>query len=178
MDAAYYPSTTLQRKQGVFELLAASNGEDVSKNIGRNKFTRALSDLLYSRTSQKSFEHLSAAEIHAKLLSSYYPKMVQDRYPEQEVITSFPSPLHLQISGDARLPSISLAPVPRSLVGGNAFENAQITQNGSSSGSQMSLTFRLAEDDVNMEKWSEWLRMMPDGIKDVKVEGPYRNTFR
>lgn len=173
MDAAYYPSTTLQRKQGVFELLAASNGEDVNKNIGRNKFTRALSDLLYSRTNQKSFEHISAAEIHAKLLSSYYPKMIQDRHPEQEVITSFPSPLHLQISGDARLPSISLAPVPKSL-SGNTFEHTQAAQNGS----QMSLIFRLADDDVNLEKWSEWLRMMPDGIKDVKVEGPYRNTFR
>jgi len=175
MDAAYYPSSTLQRKQGVFELLAASNGEDVSKNIGRNKFTRALSDLLYSRTSQKSFEHISAAEIHAKLLSSYYPKMIQDRYPEQEVITSFPSPLHLQISGDARLPSVSLAPVAKS-VSGYSWDSAP---NGTSSGAQLSLTFRLADDDVNMEKWSEWFRMMPDGVKDVKVEGPYRNhTFR
>lgn len=174
MDAAYYPSSTLQRKQGVFELLAASNGEDVSKNIGRNKFTRAISELL-SRTSQKSFEHVSAAEIHAKLLSSYYPKMIQDRYPEQEAITSFPSPLHLQISGDARLPSISLDPIPKSPSAYNALESVQ---NGTGTGSHLSLTFHLADDDVNMEKWSEWLRMMPDGIKDVKVEGPYRNTFR
>jgi hypothetical protein len=100
--------------------------------------------------------------------------MIQDRYPEQEVITSFPSPLHLQISGDARLPSISLAPIPKSLPT-YAFDSVQ---NGTGNGSQLSLTFRLADDDVNMEKWSEWLRMMPDGIKDVKVDGPYRTTFR
>jgi truncated hemoglobin YjbI len=71
------------------------------------------------------------------------------------------------------LPSISLAPISKSL--SYAFESVQ---NGTGAGSQLSLTFRLADDDVNMEKWSEWLRMMPDGIKDVKVEGPYRNTFR
>lgn len=173
MDAAYYPSSTLQRKQGVFELLAASISEDASKNIGRNKFTRALSDLLYSRTSQKSFEHVSAAEIHAKLLSAHYPKMIQDRYPEQEVITSFPSPLHLQISGDTRLPSISLAPIPKS-----APYASDSALNGTGAYTQLTLTFRLSDDDINMEKWSEWLQMMPDGIKDVKVEGPYRNTFR
>lgn len=179
MDAAYYPSSTLQRKQGVFELLAASNGEDASTNIGRNRFTRALSDLLYSRTSdsrisQKHLDHLSAAEIHAKLLSSYYPKMVQDRHPEQEAVTSFPSPLHLQISGDARLPSISLAPITKP-TSPYAFDSAQ--QNGSNGAStHLGLIFRLADEDVNMEKWAEWLRMMPDGIKDVKVEGPYRNT--
>ena len=182
MDAAYYPSTTLQRKQGVFELLAASNGQDVSKNIGRNKFTRALSDLLlHSRTSQRSsVEHVSAAELHAKLLSSHYPKMIQDRYPEQQevVTTSFPSPLHLQISGDARLPSISLAPLPRNLAAAAPYAFDGVVQNGAGAGSLLSLTFRLADEDVNVERWSEWLRLMPDGIRDVKVEGPYRNTFR
>ncbi|KAB5584789.1 hypothetical protein GE09DRAFT_4358 [Coniochaeta sp. 2T2.1] len=178
MDAAYYPSSTLQRKQGVFELLAASNGEDVSKNIGRNKFTRALSDWLYNRLNQKSFEHVSAAELHAKLLSSSYPKIIQERHIEKEAITSFPSPLHLQISGDARLPSISLAPLPKVV---SAFaSNYDAAQNGTGSGTQLSLTFRLADDDVNMDKWTEWLRMMPDEVKDLKVDGPYRNnnTFR
>lgn len=172
MDAAYYPSSTLLRKRGVFELVAASTGEDHAKHIGRNKFTRALCELLNRKTSVKTFEHFTAAEIHAKLLSSYYPKMIQDWHPDQEVITSFPSPLHLQISGDSRLPSISLAPLPK-----GPLSAPDSVQNGVGHGSQLIFTFRLTDDDVNVERWSEWLRQMPDGVKDVMLDG-YRNTFR
>ncbi|RYP61242.1 hypothetical protein DL769_007783 [Monosporascus sp. CRB-8-3] len=44
-------------------------------------------------------------------------------------------------------------------------------------GPQLSLSLRLSEETLNPESWIEWLRMMPEGIKDVRVDGPY-TTFR
>lgn len=43
------------------------------------------------------------------------------------------------------------------------------------SGPQLSLTIGLSDDAIHLESWAEWLRLMPDGIKDLKIEGPYRN---
>ncbi|KAK0630088.1 hypothetical protein B0T17DRAFT_589689 [Bombardia bombarda] len=143
MDAPYYPSSKLVRQEGVLELIAASASEDHVQFLDRSAFTRALTEQLRTRASQKFMSPLSAAELHAKLLS-FYPKMIQDRNPEKEMVTSFPSPLHIQVSG----------------------------------GTHLSLTFRLADDNVNLDSWVEWLRSMPEGIREVKVEGPYRNTFR
>lgn len=168
MDAAYYPSSKLVRRQGVLEFIAASASEDHAKFLGRSAFTRALTELLHTRrASQKFMNPLSAAELHAKLLS-FYPGMIQDRQPEKEVLTSFPSPLHVQISGDSRLPSILLAPIHKGLV--------PFALDAVQSGPQLNLTFRLTDDNFNTESWSEWLRTMPGGIRDVKVEGPYSNT--
>ena len=75
----------------------------------------------------------------------------------------------MQMAGNARLPSILLAPVMRNMP--LAIESPQ-------TGIQMSFTFKLCEDSVNLDTWADWLRMMPEGIKDVRVEGPYRNTLR
>ena len=83
---------------------------------------------------------------------------------------SFPSPLHIQMTGSIRLPSISLSPVVRRL--------SSFGIEASQTGPQVDLTLRLTDDALNMESWAEWLRMMPEGIKDVKVVGPYRTTFR
>jgi hypothetical protein len=167
MDSAYYPSSKLVRQHGVLELVAASASEDHTKFFDRTAFTRAVTEQLKTRANQKNTEPLSAAELHAKLLS-FYPKMIQDTSPETRMVTSFPSPLHLQISGNARLPSILLAPVVRTM---------PLGVESPLGGTQMNLTFKLADDSVNMESWQEWLRMMPEGIKEVKVEA-YRNTFR
>jgi hypothetical protein len=172
MDAAYYPSSKLVRQQGVLEVVAASTSEDHFQAIERASFTRAVAEQLRTRASQRNFmAPLTAAELHAKLLYSY-PKMVQDRYPEKPVVTSFPSPLHMQISGNSRLPSILLAPVRRGLPFGIEPELA---------GPQLNLTLRFGDDAApfDMEKWTEWLRLMPDGVKDVKVEWPHNkfNTF-
>ncbi|KAH8899405.1 hypothetical protein GQ53DRAFT_309072 [Thozetella sp. PMI_491] len=168
MDAAYYPSSKLVRQQGVLELIAASASEDHLQFFDRSIFTRALTEQLRNRASQKYTEPLSAAELHAKLLS-LYPKMIQDRTPETKVLTSFPSPLHMQMSGNARLPSVLLAPVVRNMPLG--IESPQ-------NGIQMTFTFKLADESISLENWAEWLRNLPEEIKEVRVEGPYRNTFR
>jgi hypothetical protein len=174
MDAAYYPSSKLVRQQGVLEMVAASAGEDHAKFLDRGAFTRALTAELRTRASQKFMSPLSAAELHAKLLTSY-PKLVQDRTPEQEVITSFPSPLHLQLSGNPRLPSILLGPVQRGSPLG-----LESPPSASGSNGQLTITFRLTDESINADSWVEWLRLMPDCVKDARVEGPYRtsNTFR
>ncbi|KAK3383703.1 hypothetical protein B0T24DRAFT_59837 [Lasiosphaeria ovina] len=169
MDSAYYPSSKMVRKEGVLELIAASASEDHAKLIDRSAFTRALTSQLRTRASQKYMDPFSAAELHAELLS-LYPKIIQDQSPEKEMVTSFPSPLHTQISGSAKLPSILLAPMQKGL--------PPYTPDSPSSGANMVLTFRLSDDSINMDSWAEWLRSMPEGIKEVKVDGPYRNTFR
>jgi hypothetical protein len=170
MDAAYYPSSKMVRQQGVLELIAASVSEEHFKALDRSTFTRALTEQLKTRAGQSFNEPLSAAEIHSKLLSNY-PKMIQDKHPEKETITSFPSPLHMQTSGNSRLPSILLAPIQA------GFVRTSLPFVQDLGGPQLNLSIRLASDDIDVETWTEWLRMMPDGIKDVKVEGPYR-AFR
>ncbi|KAK3394350.1 hypothetical protein B0H63DRAFT_43407 [Podospora didyma] len=169
MDSAYYPSSQMVRQEGVLELIAASASEEHVKLLDRSAFTRALTDQLRTRASQKFMNPLSAAELHAKLLS-LYPKMVQDRSPEKEMVTSFPSPLHMQVSGNAKLPSILLVPMQKGI--------PPYAPESPTNGAHMSLTFRLSDDTINTDSWAEWLRSMPEGIKEVKVDGPYRNTFR
>ncbi|KAG5751336.1 hypothetical protein H9Q69_014227 [Fusarium xylarioides] len=168
MDAAYYPSSRMVRQQGVLELLAASVSEEHYYDLDRCAFTRALAEQLRVRAARLS--PLSAAELHANLFSQY-AKMVQDKYPEKEVLTSFPSPLHMMMSGNSRLPSIFLSPV---------YQNSPARGNFSSyeNSHQLHLSIRLDDDNVDLESWNEWLRLMPEGIRDVKVEGPFRATFR
>ncbi|KAI1059356.1 hypothetical protein LB507_003491 [Fusarium sp. FIESC RH6] len=168
MDAAYYPSTRMIRQQGVLELLAASVSEDHFYDLDRCAFTRALAEQLRVRATRLS--PLSAAELHANLFS-HYSKMVQDRFPEKEILTSFPSPLHMMMSGNSRLPSIFLSPI---------YENSPMRSSFSSyeNSPQLHLSIRLDDDNVDLESWNEWLRLMPEGIKDIKIEGPFRATFR
>lgn len=172
MDAAYYPLSALTRKQGVFELLAAASGADHANQIGRNTFTRALTDLLPRRINQPG--DFTASDLHVQLLSSSYPKALeggaQGRDQEQQLLASFPCPLHLQLSGNARQPSVSLAPV-----------STHGAQNGTTNGipgtvPELAVTFRVPADAVNHDSWAEWLRQMPNGIKGIEVDGPYRLT--
>ncbi|XXH03090.1 hypothetical protein Hte_009480 [Hypoxylon texense] len=167
MDAAYYPSSKMVRQKGVLELIAASSSEDYFDVLDRNSFTRTLADQLRTRAAQRFPNFLSAAELHSKLLS-IYPKIIRDKHPEKGLAISFPSPLHIQISGNSRLPSITLSP-PQPTRTIYSPENHH--------GPQLTLSMRLTEEVFNLENWAEWLRMMPEGIKDVKVEGPY-TTFR
>ncbi|KAL8400730.1 hypothetical protein RB594_000945 [Gaeumannomyces avenae] len=173
MDAAYYPSSKLVRQQGVLEVVAASASEEHFGSMGNASFTRAVAEQLHTRISQRNhMAPLTAAELHAKLLSSY-PKMVQDRYPEKPIVKSFPSPLHMQISGNSRLPSILLAPLRRGLLFG-------IEPDPTAPRLNLTLQFGADSAPFDMEKWAEWLRLMPDGVKDVKVEWPcnnFNNTF-
>ncbi len=169
MDSAYYPSSQLVRHEGVLELIAASASEDHVKIVDRSAFTRALADQLRTRASQTFMKPLTAADLHAKLLA-LYPKLIQDRNPEKEMVTSFPAPLHIQVSGSSILPSILLAPVQKGAL--------PYTPDSPSGGAHLTLTFRLSDDNINADAWAEWFRRMPEGVRDAKVEGPFRNTFR
>jgi len=170
MDSAYYPSSQLVKRVGVMELIAASASEDHVGLLGRSAFTRALADQLRTRlASQKFSSPFSAAELHARLLS-VYSKMIRDRSPERQMVTSFPSPLHFQVSR-AKLPSILLSPMQKSI---SPFPPESPT----SGGTYLNMTFRLSDEPMMTENWVDWLRLMPEGIREVKVEGPNRNTFR
>ncbi|OTB05129.1 hypothetical protein M426DRAFT_73055 [Hypoxylon sp. CI-4A] len=168
MDAAYFPSSKMVRQKGLLELVAASSSEEYFDVLGRNSFTRTLSDQLRTRAAQRFPNPLSAAELHSKLLT-VYPKIIQDKHPEKGIPIGFPPPLHIQISGNSRLPSITLSP-PQPPRTGYGPDNHQ--------GPQLTFSMRLTEEALNLESWAEWLRMMPEGIKDIKVEGPYATTFR
>lgn len=168
MDAAYYPSSKMVRNRGVLELIAASVSEEHHDVLDRCAFTRALADQLRTRATRLS--PVSAAELHAALLAAY-PKLIQERNPEKETITSFPAPLHIMMSGNPRLPSIFLSPVFQ----GSPLRSSSL---GYENNPQLHLSIRLNDDNVDVEIWNEWLRLMPEGIKDVRVEGPYRPTYR
>ncbi|KAI0186323.1 hypothetical protein EV127DRAFT_174009 [Xylaria flabelliformis] len=169
MDSTYYPATKMVRRRGVLELIAASAPEDYYHLLERGIFTRALTEQLRLRAIQR-LPTLSAAELHSKLLS-LFPKLILDRYPEKGAATVFPAPLHMQTSGNARLPSITLSPLPLQLPKPHSspVDNAH-------AGPQVTMSIRLTDESINLENWTEWFRMMPEGIRDVKVDGPY--TFR
>ncbi|VUC30012.1 unnamed protein product [Clonostachys rosea] len=167
MDAAYYPSSRMCREKGVLELIAASTSDEHYVALNRCAFTLALAELLRTRASR--VHPCSAAELHSALLSSY-PMMVRDRNPEREVLTSFPAPLHTMMSGNSRLPSIFVAPVSQS----NPLRNSLLDNYPI-----LNMSIRLMNDEeVDLDSWNEWLRLMPEGVRDVKVEGPFRPAFR
>lgn len=166
MDAAYYPSSKMVRQTGVLELIAASTSDEHYVSLGRYAFTRALAELLRTRANRS--QPLSAAELHSNLFSSY-PQMVQDRNPEREMVTSFPTPLHIMMSGNSRLPSIFLSPVSQ-----NSPPRAGMHDNYP----VLHMYIRLSDENIEPDIWNEWLRLMPGSAKDVKVEGPFRTTYR
>ncbi|KXX82938.1 hypothetical protein MMYC01_200622 [Madurella mycetomatis] len=167
MDCAYYPSYKTVRQQGMLELIAASAGEDHIELLGRSTFTRNLTDQLRRRVAQRYKEPFSAAELHSKLLS-LYPHLIRERNPEKELIASFPTPLGMQLSGLKTLPSVLVAPL----------RSGEPPPSSPESGSHLTLTFRLEDNSFHVDSWAEWLRLMPQGIREVRVEGPYRNTLR
>ncbi|KAI1365990.1 hypothetical protein F5Y08DRAFT_157578 [Xylaria arbuscula] len=169
MDSIYYPTTKMVRRRGVLELIAASAPEDYYHLLERGVFTRALTDHLRARAIQHFPNALSAAELHSKLLF-LLPKLIHDRHPEKGATTAFPAPLHMQTTGNARLPSITLSPLPLQLP--KPHSNSDTTHTGS----QVTMQIRLTDESLSLENWTEWFRMMPEGIRDVKVDGPY--TFR
>ncbi|CAK7234171.1 hypothetical protein SBRCBS47491_008859 [Sporothrix bragantina] len=173
MDATFYPCSKMTRRQGVFEIIAASAGEESKRALGRVAFTRALTEELNARLHQKyrgAFSAFSAAELHVRLMSNY-PRVVGERSVEKERLMSYPSPLHIQISSDARLPSILLAPCRRPL---------PTSPESTAPGNQLNLTLRLADGTIDKPAWVEWMRLLPEGVREVKCEAPYRpsNTFR
>ncbi|KAK2606374.1 hypothetical protein QQS21_003193 [Conoideocrella luteorostrata] len=167
MDAAYYPSSKIVRQKGVLELLAASVSEDHVASLGRCSFTRALAEQLRIRAARTT--PLSAAELHSLLLSQY-PQMVHDSKPERETITTFPAPLHAMMSGNSRLPSIFLSP----LYHGSSLRNSFSYENNP----QLHLTIKLNDDNVDIESWNEWLRLMPDGIRETDSIGTFYAVWR
>lgn len=166
MDAAYYPSARIVRQQGVLELIAASVCEDHYRSLGRCAFTKALAEQLRKRAILR--DALSVAELHSLLLA-HYPKMIDEGDPASRSMTNFPAPLHAMTSGNLRLPSIYLSPLAADrLRSGFAFENNP----------QLHISIRLEDANVDVDAWNEWLRLMPDGIKDAKVDGPFQPAFR
>lgn len=169
MDAAYFPCSTIPRQRGILEIVAASTSEDHYNQLERGFFTRTVSDVLKAASNHPGQAPLSAAELHSTLFAAYW-KMVRDPYPERKTIASFPTPFHVMMSGNSKLPSIYLGPayLAPPLRSGFAHENSP----------QLHFEIRLNDDHVDVESWLEWLRLMPEGARDIKVEGPFRSTFR
>lgn len=177
MDSAYFPSSSMSRKTGVLELIAASAAEDHVLMLGRNTFTNAVADLLQARASHQrpAPPPLSAVQLHAKLLSDY-PKLVQDRFAGKDEILSYPSPLHLQVSSSRAL-SVLLAPVGGTATGGRELGSPPWA--GSSGGSGVgprdkvvNVTVTLREDTpFSTEQWFDWLRAAPDSALEVRLDG-------
>lgn len=111
---------------------------------------------------------MSAAELHVRLMSSY-PRIIENLNQSKERLTSHPTPLHIQMASDARLPSILLAPCRKPL---------PTSPEATAPGTQLNLTLRLVDGAVDKAAWAEWMRLLPEGVREVKCDTPYRNTFR
>lgn len=163
MDAPYFPSAPASRQKGVLELLAACNAEEHASRLGRTTFSRALTDELRSRVTQNFKRAATAAELHANLLAKY-TTLIHDRMPEKQPVTSFPSPLYLQRSGNTSLPSIQLSPL-------NGRRSLPQGQDPDLGGRSVELVLQADRDKIHLETWQEWLRQMPEGILNIKI-GP------
>lgn len=168
-DAVYHTSSKLTRRRGALEVLAASASEEHYSLLGRHAFTRDFAQQMRIRLSQHISNPCSVAELHARLLSVYARAAQEKRSPGSPRI---PIPLHLHISGDSRLPSITLSPLQ-----GGRLRTPSFNSEALHTGYHLNLSIRLSDENIDTECWSEWLRMMPDGVKHVAVSGPY-STFR
>ncbi|KAH7132795.1 hypothetical protein EDB81DRAFT_887917 [Dactylonectria macrodidyma] len=157
MDSAYYPTEKMVRQQGVLELIATSASDERFCSLDRYAFTRALAEHL--RTRATCLSPLSAVELHSHL--AHYPRIVQEKNPEKEVITSYPFPLYMMMSGNSMIPSIFLSPLDQ---GSPMINRFSIVSNP-----QLDLSIHLADGKVDVDSWIEWLRQAPKGIKEVKV---------
>ncbi|KAI3394390.1 hypothetical protein diail_2857 [Diaporthe ilicicola] len=170
MDAKYFGVPTAARRRGTLEVIAAGTFEEQAANpLARCAFTQALSQNLRTRAART--KPFSAADLHAQLLAEY-PKIVQELSCDRELLTNFPAPLHLQLADSHNVPSILIAPLQRSRP-----PSIESVASSSSPGAQLSLTLRL-DREPDADCWAEWLRLMPDGVRDVKVEGSFRSALR
>lgn len=169
MDARYFGLEAVPvRRRGMLEIIAAGSFEEHASPIARSAFTQALCEKLRAQAAR--MRPFSAADLHVQLLSEY-PRIVQELNPEREILSNFPAPLHLQLADSNNVPSILLAPLRRSRL--PSIESVS----SSSPGAQLNLTIRL-DKEPDGEAWADWLRLMPDGVKDIKVEGSFRSALR
>ena len=159
LDAPNYsPGAKSLRQSGVLEVMVAAESEEQYQALGRNHFTQLVTKELRLRASTNS-NPLSAAELHARLVAQY----------QQERATRGPrvaSPLLLQLSGSWRVPSVTLYPLHQT-------PRLGPPPNPGGAGHRLDMTIRLAHSAApSLEAWADWLRMMPDGIRDVQLRGP------
>ncbi|KAH7027696.1 uncharacterized protein B0I36DRAFT_364867 [Microdochium trichocladiopsis] len=198
MDTAYFPSSRIARQKGVLEILAASTTEDYFRLAPRAGFTRLVLDRLRGGTqhqlSPRIFEDkLSTAELYSRVLFSYSELLSSQGGsagggPGDKHFSSnraFPlMPLHIQISSNPTLPpitltrmdSLQLPPLSAPSYQLSGSKNSGFEGATGSHGRQLSLTFRLTDDigggreEHDVERWRQWLMMMPEGVRSVKVD--------
>lgn len=195
MDAAYFPSSRITRQKGVLEILAASTTDDYFRFAARGSFTRLLIDRLRTQPTHQFSDKLSVAELYSRLLFSHSDLFHGRRSSNSNsnsngqqlagVPSNYMMPLHIQIASNPTMPSITLtrvdslqlpplsAPSFLPKTGFDGADNASSSGGGgSSSNRQVSLTFRLTDSsgDPDIERWRQWLMMMPEGVKSVKVD--------
>lgn len=166
MDGAYFPSPDVMRKRdGVLELISPTTSAAHMAVLGRASFTHWLSEQLRARAKEGS-EPLTICELYERLLSLYSK---QHRDFQQAVPETMPMPLHIR-AGAARFMPIGLQPVDADSGGARLHKVSHGLKD-------MRLSINIALNDnepSNMDSWIEWLRLMPDGVRDVKVDGPYQ----
>lgn len=167
MDCRYFGIPGAARRRGSLEILAAGSFEEQASPLARCAFTQALSEKL--RTQAARMRPFSAAELHAQLLAEY-PRIVQELTPDREFLSSFPAPLHLHLAVGQIATSALLSPLRRSRL--------PSTESVSPfPGAEVSMTVRL-DKEPDADVWADWLRLMPDGVREVKIEGNFRSAPR
>lgn len=164
MDCPYFGSNATKRR-GVLEILAGGSLDDYVKGpAGRCIFTKALIDHLRRRAGQTFREPLTVAELHAELCFDY-PRIYRDWKHDQEVLTGFPTPLYLHVTGSNQLPSILLKPLRSEAAGPPA---TTVTNT-----SHLNITVDITGSELSLDGFKEWARLMPRGAKSVTIHGSF-----
>lgn len=174
LDAPYAPAAKSQRQTGVLEVIVAAESEEQHQAAGRTYFTQLVTQELRARAGAPSGHPLSATELHARLVTQYQ----QERAARGPRVSS---PLLLQVSGNWRVPSVTLYPLRQTAA--RPGPPLPPPTNPGGAGPRLDMTIRLATSSsssgsssggaaLSLEAWTDWLRMMPDGIRDVQLQGP------
>lgn len=164
MDSKYFGVPGSTRRQGMIEFIAAGSFEQQrggQLGLGRLAFTQTLSKEL--RIQAGRVLPLSAADLHGRLLAAY-PLVVQELDPSHDFLRGLPTAQHVQITECNNVPSILLGPLRDSRM-----PSVESSSSSSTPGSQLSFNVRL-DREPDMESWADWVRLMPDGVREVRVE--------
>lgn len=168
MDGPYFASNATKTR-GVFEILAGGCFEDYSDGpLKRCTFTRILIEHLRRRAAQPFRRSLTVAELHAEICSDY-PRVCRDWNLDLEFLMRFPTPLYLQFTNGALVPSIALTPLPSGLAN-------PMNPNPTANASTSHITVDVTGDESDMNQIREWARMMPSSVQSVTIRRSLPNV--
>lgn len=163
MDCPYIgPRANMQN--GVMTVMASCDFNDYGVHpVPRCFFSHRVVDTLrkYARQTFRGPSHTTG--LVADIMNEYLWR-IPDARTDQEILTTFPYPLHHVLSGDAEVP-IMLAPISRT---GSQTPAAARDE-------QRSMNLKIdfdANESLDMDDIIKWIRRLPRGVLNVRLDVP------